>query len=73
MWGLIVKDLSSSPSLQEDNQDTKRLLEEFYQVMENPNDLPPLWDIQHNTDLIPGSTLSNLSYYKMSPKEYEIL
>ena len=49
----------------------KAMQEEFQDIM--PNQLPPTKEVQHAIDLIPGSTLSNLPHYRMSPTENEEL
>lgn len=53
----------------------KPLLQEFQKVIpdELPDELPPIHDIPHQFDLIIRDSLSNLTHYKMRPKEREIL
>ena len=51
------------------------IMEEFVNVVpeEIPHGLPPLRDIQHQIDLVPGSVLPNKSAYRISSKEHEEL
>ena len=48
------------------------ILKEFAQVFfdELPDQLPPLRDIKHAINLVPGATLPNLPHYQLNPTEH---
>ncbi|XP_012857556.1 PREDICTED: uncharacterized protein LOC105976838 [Erythranthe guttata] len=51
------------------------LLQEFGDVVPHdiPAGLPPVRDIQHCIDFVPGAVIPNKAAYRMSPKEFEEL
>ncbi|CAL8992672.1 unnamed protein product, partial [Prunus brigantina] len=53
----------------------RSLLQEFQDVIpkEIPAGLPPMRDIQHCIDFIPGAAIPNKAAYRMNPKEFEEL
>ena len=57
---------------EEQPEEVKSVLQEFKDVFlkELPDHLPPMHDIQHTIDFLPGATLPNLPHYRMSLTEH---
>ena len=57
---------------EEQPEEVKLVLQEFKDVFleKLPDHLPPMRDIQHAIDFVPGVTLPNLPHYRISPVEH---
>ena len=73
LLGLVVADKSQGGNSEIVEPRLKELFVEFPHLKKEPQGLPPLRDIQHQIDLVPGASLPNLSHYRMSPEEYQVL
>ncbi|XP_022867746.1 uncharacterized protein LOC111387423 [Olea europaea var. sylvestris] len=71
VFALVVMEVSSN-STSEDTAEVQSIFQEFRDVFSEdlPDHLPPLRDIQHAIDFIPGASLPNLPHYRMNPTEH---
>ncbi|KAI0520337.1 hypothetical protein KFK09_007809 [Dendrobium nobile] len=75
LFALVVTEPHTTPRQQDVPAEVQNLLQHYKEISpaELPAGLPPLRDIQHQIDLVPGSSLPNLPHYRLSPKEQAIL
>ncbi|XP_010555985.1 PREDICTED: uncharacterized protein LOC104825361 [Tarenaya hassleriana] len=69
---LVFKDLMSiRTETSHDSPSISRLLEQFKDIFpdEIPVGLPPIREIEHQIDLVPGAPLPNRPAYRMNPEE----
>ena len=71
VFALVAKELNGEAH-EEQPEEVKSVLQEFKNVFpkELPDHLPPLHDIQHAIDFVPGATLPNLRHYRMNLTEH---
>ncbi|CAL5428331.1 unnamed protein product [Camellia sinensis] len=74
IYAVVVKEVSdlAAESVSELPTEVAKLLSHFSNVApkELPDELPPMRNVQHAIDLIPGSQLPNLPAYRMNPREH---
>ena len=72
MYALVIRQVTDDSPHESIMVEVKPLLQHFTDLIpdELPNTLPPMRDIQHAIDLLPGSSLPNLPAYQMSPTEH---
>ncbi|GJU59575.1 putative CCCH-type zinc finger family protein [Tanacetum coccineum] len=75
MGYVLVVMKESRSRIMKHNPLVRTILEDFKDVIPNkiPTGLPPMREIQHCIDLVPGSVLPNKPAYRKNPKEHEEL
>ncbi|XP_078445570.1 uncharacterized protein LOC144714663 [Wolffia australiana] len=71
----VTLDVPADPPVAPRSPEVEALISEFGDVFLNelPGGLPPMRNIQHAIDLVPGASLRNLLHYRMEPPKYEEL
>ena len=68
----IILTLGNSSQQEQPPAEVQLLLQEYGDVFpkELPDKLPPMRDVQHAIDLVPGASLPNLPHYRLNPIEH---
>ena len=71
VWMLAMRKVCEDPKV-DYPKEVASLLSEFHDVFSEdlPDYLPPMRNIQHAIDLVPGSILPNLLHYRLNPTKH---
>ncbi|XP_078432960.1 uncharacterized protein LOC144704417 [Wolffia australiana] len=71
----VTLDVPTIPPVTPRSPEVEALISEFRDVFpdELPGGLPPMRNIHHAIDLVPGASLPSLPHYRMEPPKYEEL
>ncbi|XP_020676274.1 uncharacterized protein LOC110095183 [Dendrobium catenatum] len=75
LFALVLRESTPMSESRMKQPPIEHLLDQIRDVLADPapTALPPLRSLQHQIDLIPGSTLPNLPHHRLSPMEHQAL
>ncbi|XP_028555630.1 uncharacterized protein LOC110104616 [Dendrobium catenatum] len=75
LYALLMAEQSQSSIPHTLHPDILHLLHQYRDITPDhlPEELPPLRNIQHQIELVPGAVLPNMPHYRLNPKEQLIL
>ncbi|KAI0501107.1 hypothetical protein KFK09_019325 [Dendrobium nobile] len=75
LFALLVTEPNLDPAVRGCHEEVDVLLKQYSDIMpaELPIGLPPVRNVQHQVDLLPGASLPNMPHYRLNPKEKLIL
>lgn len=58
--------VNSEDCTEHQKQDIQQLLESFEEIMQEPKELPPKRQVEHDVQLLPDAPIPNVGLYKQS-------
>ncbi|KAI0496820.1 hypothetical protein KFK09_023144 [Dendrobium nobile] len=75
MYALLITENVATPEKRTWPAEIQQIIQRYPELTQEdlPAKLPPLRNIQHQIDFVPGSSLPNLPHFRLNPKELTIL